>query len=165
MNWDQFGCSILQTVGCPGAHWFPRMFLKSSLRDKTEILDTQSPSPLICSPATGLHWSGYTYVGNHALTLQLCSMSRMACGMVTATKAYTMTLPLSKVHMWLFTFKNVSKSHMQRNKETPRLRLQVDICHHNIPTVQLRSAGFGLHPFLLQLALILPSGTKCWSQL
>ena len=36
--------------------------------------------------------------------------------------------------------------------------------HYNIPT-HLRSSGFGLHPFLVHTALILPSGTRPWSQL
>ena len=34
-----------------------------------------------------------------------------------------------------------------------------------IPTVQHNSAGFGLHPFLVHTALILPSGTRPGSQL
>ena len=37
--------------------------------------------------------------------------------------------------------------------------------HVGVEMVQLRSAGFGLHPFLVHTALILPSRMRCWLQL
>ena len=41
----------------------------------------------------------------------------------------------------------------------------LNINHRNQPSLHLRSAGFGLHPLSVHTALILPSGTRCWSHL
>ena len=39
------------------------------------------------------------------------------------------------------------------------------ITHYNIPTTQSKLAGFGLHPFLVHIALILSAGTRPGLQL
>ena len=53
------------------------------------------------------------------------------------------------------TFSNYGQYHLS----TLHVRVAVE------ELLQLRLAGFGLHPFLVHTALILPSGTRPWLHL